>query len=244
MDTKKRKSSKSLEYTWRERLWYSFIWICLRVTTTLLYRHRNTGLEHIPKTGPVIFVTNHQSHLDPPLIACGCPRQMRFLARKTLFDDGVFGWLIDSLGAIPIDRDGVGLEGIKQTLRTLKIGQAILVFPEGKRSSDGELQPFEPGIVTIAKRSKATIVPGAIEGAYDAFPRGQKFPKLFGRIHVHYDQPIPFDEYGDLSDEDLLALLDQRIRGAQAEILKRPAMARQAERRRAVQNGKSENDAD
>ncbi|HOU36076.1 MAG TPA: lysophospholipid acyltransferase family protein, partial [Candidatus Omnitrophota bacterium] len=82
------------------------------------------------------MVSNHQSHLDPPLVGCGCRRQMNFLARNTLFRSPLFAKLISSVNAIPIDREGGGLAGLKETLRRLKRGEMVLVFPEGTRTPD------------------------------------------------------------------------------------------------------------
>ena len=102
---------------------------------------------------------------------------MNYLARETLFRFAPLGWLIHSLDAIPIDRDGLGLNGIKESLRRLKRGEMVLIFPEGTRTRDGEMAPFRPGFTVLAARSKAWILPVAIEGAFDAWPRSRKLPR-------------------------------------------------------------------
>ena len=123
---------------------------------------------------------------------------------------GPFGWLIHSLNAIPIDREGFGLGGVKETLKRLKRGEAVVVFPEGTRSLDGEVAAFKPGICTIARRGQAALLPVGIDGAYDAWPRRRKLPRP-ERIQVCVGAPISADEVRRLSDEQLLDELHRRI---------------------------------
>ena len=116
------------------RAWYGF-WRCvLQLLAVLVYRVRFSGRENIPATGGVLVVSNHQSHFDPPLVGIGCPRQMNYVARETLFGFRLFGWILKSVGGIPIDRDGFGLRGIKESLKLLKRGEMVLIFPEGTRT--------------------------------------------------------------------------------------------------------------
>ena len=159
------------------RLWYQFLRWLIYLAGMLAYGVRYSGRENIPKTGAVLVVSNHQSHFDPPLVGAGCWRRMNYLARETLFRFAPLGWLIHSLDAIPIDRDGLGLNGIKESLRRLKRGEMVLIFPEGTRTRDGEMAPFRPGFTVLAARSKAWILPVAIEGAFDAWPRSRKLPR-------------------------------------------------------------------
>ena len=119
------------------RAWYEFCKTLVRIGLTVVYRVRYSGRENIPSQGPVLVVSNHLSYLDPPLVGAGVPRQMNFLARKTLFRFGPFGWLIHSVNAIPLDTQGTAFGGIKETLRRLKWGEMVVVFPEGGRSWDG-----------------------------------------------------------------------------------------------------------
>ena len=106
----------------------------------------------------------------------GVNRRMNYLARDTLFTFPPFRWLIHSVDAIPIDREGLGLSGVKESLRRLKRGEMVVVFPEGTRTRDGEIGRFRPGFTALASRSGAAILPVAIEGAFAAWPRWQPFP--------------------------------------------------------------------
>jgi 1-acyl-sn-glycerol-3-phosphate acyltransferase len=203
------------------RLWYEFLKRVLQLVAILGYRVRHSGLHHIPPEGGVLVVSNHQSHFDPPLVGIGCPRRMNYVSRDTLFRFAPLGWLLSSVDSIPIDREGIGLGGIKESLKRLKRGEMVLIFPEGTRSPDGEIHPFRPGFTALAVRSKAAILPVAIEGAFAAWPRWKKFPGL-GRIRVHFGEPILPGEFAGRDERDLLADVERRVRECQAELRRQP----------------------
>jgi 1-acyl-sn-glycerol-3-phosphate acyltransferase len=193
------------ERSLHSRLWYELLRRCLQLGGVLAYRVRYYGRENIPANGGVLVVSNHQSHFDPPLVGMGVPRRMNYLARDTLFRFAPLGWLIHSVDAIPIDREGVGLSGIKESLRRLKRGEMLMVFPEGTRSRDGEIARFRPGFTALAVRSGASILPAAVEGSFAAWPRERKWPGP-GRIGVQYGPPIPPEEIRGRDERDQLEL--------------------------------------
>jgi len=208
------RQSKSVRVvTWQQRVFYDFLRIVVWLFFGILYRTRYFGRNHLPESGPVLVVSNHQSHFDPPLIAAGLRRRMNFLARKSLFKFKPFAWLIDFLDAIPLEVDGIGFEGIKESLKRLRNGEMILIFPEGARTWDGEIAPYRQGALTLAVRSKATILPTAIDGCFDAWPRTNRFPWLLGAdpIRVVYGKPITLEMYQHLTEEDLHELVDERV---------------------------------
>ena len=137
-------------------------------------------------------------------------------ARKSLFDVPVLSWLIHYLDAIPIERDGMGIGGIKETLRRLKRGESVLIFPEGTRTADGRLQPLKPGFYAIAKRSKCPILPVAVAGAYQMWPRDRSFPGI-GRVAVSVGDPISAEAIREMSEAELIEELTHRIRDCFAE---------------------------
>jgi len=190
------------------RCWYAFCQIVCWVFCKALFRFRYTGGEHVPATGPVLVVSNHQSHLDPVLIGVASPRQVGALARASLFV-GPFGWLIRSFGAVPVER-GSATGGIRALLGMLRAGEAAIVFPEGTRTDDGRLQPFQSGFCAIARRGGATIVPTTIDGAFAALPRGAALPRP-RPISLSFHEPITPDEIARLTDEELVALTTARI---------------------------------
>ena len=193
------------------RLWYEFLRGGVSLVGPLAYGLRYSGRQNIPPTGPALVVSNHQSHFDPPLVGAGCPRRMNYLARDSLFGFAPFRWLIRSVDAIPIDRDGLGLGGIKESLRRMKRGEMVLIFPEGTRTRDGNVGKFRPGFTVLAARAKAWILPVAIEGAFAAWPRSQKMPGL-GTIHVHYGKPMSPEEVVAWDEKPLVAEVERRVR--------------------------------
>jgi 1-acyl-sn-glycerol-3-phosphate acyltransferase len=206
------------------RLWYEFLRIPVKLIAVLGYRVRYTGMHNIPATGGVLVVSNHQSHFDPPLVGLGCRRPMNYLARSSLFRFGPFRWLIRSLNAIPIEREGIGLGGIKESLKRLKRGEMVAIFPEGRRTKDGQIGPFLPGFTTLAVRAKAAILPAAIEGAFAVWPRWRTLPRL-GPIHVRYGEPILPQEFDGWDERELLAEVERRVRECHARLRRHPLFA-------------------
>jgi 1-acyl-sn-glycerol-3-phosphate acyltransferase len=163
----------------------------------------------VPKSGPIILLSNHQSNLDPVLVGVACPRQLRYLAKKSLFF-WPFSWWIRALGAVPLDLQGSALSGLKTMLRLLKQGDGVMVFPEGTRTPDGRIQPLMAGFCPLARRSGATIVPVAIDGAFAALRAGARFPRP-EPITLQIGPPILPDQIAQLSDEQLVKLATERI---------------------------------
>ena len=214
------------------RIWYWLSQRFLQLLWVLLYRVRRWGIENIPAEGPILLTPNHQSHFDPPLVGCCCPHRMSYMGRESLFRFAPFRWLILSLGAFPINREGRGFGGLKETLRRLQQGEVIMIFPEGARTPDGRIHPFRPGIRMLAIRSGATIVPVAIEGAYQAWPRWRALPRL-GTIHIHFGEPLPPETIRELGEDALVEEVERRVRRDHAAVCRHPAIAR-ARRRQPI----------
>ncbi len=208
-----------------QKLWYQVAKSIIRIFASIAFRARYSGSANVPRTGGALLVSNHQSHLDPPIVGAGCPRQMSYLARLTLFRIFPFGWILQSVGAIPIDRDRSALSGIRATLQALQRGEMVLVFPEGTRSRDGNLGTFKPGLALVARRAKVPIIPAAIDGAHDAWPRAAAIPR-FGNVYVHYGTPLLPEEIASCSEQELAALVEQRVRVCLELLRKRPELAR------------------
>jgi 1-acyl-sn-glycerol-3-phosphate acyltransferase len=142
-----------------------------RGAARFLFRFRVAHPERLIQSGPVILAMNHQSYLDPPLAGITCNRAIYFLARKTLLDVPVLGWLLPKLNVIPVSQEGIDRSALKAVIRVLKSGNAVLVFPEGSRTLDGNLQPAEPGLGLVIAKTLAPVVPMRIFGAHAALPR-------------------------------------------------------------------------
>jgi 1-acyl-sn-glycerol-3-phosphate acyltransferase len=208
------------------RLWYEFSKFWIHVGLLVMFRVRYSGTNNVPKEGAVLVIANHQSYLDPPLIGAGFPRMMNYLARASLFRFKPFAWLIHSYNAIPVDRERSPLGGIKETLRRLKQGEVVLIFPEGARTLDGEIAPFLAGFATVAVRSGAAILPAAVEGAFDAWPCHRRFPRP-GPVHVHYGPAMLPDEIAQYGDQELVEELERRVRCYHAQLREHPQFAKQ-----------------
>ena len=170
--------------------------LLLKLKFRVLYRTRVRGLDNIPDTGPVLLIANHQSYFDPPLIGCWIGRrQVDFLARGNLFKFKPFAWLISTLHATPIKQGSGDTGAMKEVLKRLSEGRAMLIFPEGSRTHDGSLQDFQRGTAVLLKRAHCTIIPVAVAGVFDVWPRTRKLPRFFAKnMSVVYGEPIASDE--------------------------------------------------
>ena len=189
-------------------IWWIVVRTVVRSIFRLLYRMRCLDRHLIPPTGPVIFVSNHQSHLDPLIAGCHLG-PFAPLARTTLFDIPFFGWALGQLGGVALQRDKSDVGALRAAIKVLKAGGRVLIFPEGTRTRDGTMGPFLPGMLVLVRRTGAPIVPMAVEGARDVWPAGRGRPKLRGRIGVVTGEPISAEE---LMADGREAALD-RLRG-------------------------------
>lgn len=171
---------------------YEIVRRSLNAYFTTFHDHTASGLHNIPKSGPIIFASNHSSFYDPPVIGIKSPRPIHYLARDTLFK-GFFGECLHAIGTIPIARGTADVTSIKAIFKALKKGEATAIFPEGTRSLDGSLQDPQAGTGMIAIKSKATVVPTRIFGAFEAFGRNEKFPTLNKPIHIVYGEPLSYE---------------------------------------------------
>ena len=201
--------------------WYGLHGFCYAWVGSL-YHYRAWGIENIPRTGPVLLISNHQSYLDPVLVGLGAHRRQFYaMARSTLFANPVFAWLIRSLNAIPIERGESDIAAMRKAIEILSRGHALLVFPEGTRTLDGRVGPFQNGIMLLIKRTRPTIVPVAIQGAFDAWPKGRAAPKLTGKIGTMFGQPIAAQDLIKMGAKQGLASLRHAIEAMRIELSRR-----------------------
>lgn len=190
--------------------WYCLRFLCL-IWFKLCYRYRCSGRGNIPRDGAVLYVSNHQSFLDPIIVGLATNEPFFALARKTLFKNAFFSWFIRSLSAIPVDQESVGDKGaMRACLEVLQNGQRLLIYPEGARTMDGKTQPFAPGTLLLIRRTKPKVMPVALDGAFEAWPRDGKLRKT-GRIRCTLGQPIDAEELLAMENDAALALLRDRV---------------------------------
>ena len=172
---------------------YFIGWCLFRFVFRTYFHCRFYNPEQVPLQGPVILAANHASYIDPPLIGSGLKRSINYLARDNLFRFPVVGAILRSWQVVPVDRDGGGARGLKAILDRLLAGGAIIVFPEGTRTRDGQLQPARSGIGLTVIKSTAPVVPVRVFGTYNAYGRLLRVPRPY-RVTVKYGQPMLFEE--------------------------------------------------
>lgn len=186
--------------------------VVIRLYLIVMHDPRRMGYGNWPSKGGALVCANHQSYVDPILIGGLCPRPMSYLARDTLFRWPPFARLLSVYHAIPLQREGLGIGGLKESLKRLKRGELLLIFPEGTRTRDGELQALQPGFCALARRGKVPIVPVGIDGPYAMWPRSRTWPRWTGvGIRVVIGESIQPETISSLSDEELVRELRRRL---------------------------------
>jgi 1-acyl-sn-glycerol-3-phosphate acyltransferase len=204
------------------RFWYSI----RRWWWSAYFRIEVGGLEHVPTRGAVLLCGNHASHLDAPAILAALPRDLALRASTAAAGDvfgdehpfqGAVGRL--TTNALPIQREAEFAKGLRTLERVLDEGRPLVLFPEGKRSSDGGLLPFKPGAAMLAIRTGAPIVPVRLDGVNKALPKGSRLPTA-ADVTVRFGEPIdprPLAkaiEEGRLSRREAYAALTETLRAA------------------------------
>jgi 1-acyl-sn-glycerol-3-phosphate acyltransferase len=190
-----------------------------KAAAKLGFQLRVCGRENLIEEGPAILAANHASYLDPPLVGVACRKDIYFLARKTLFEKPVFGPLIARLNAVPVDRDRGDVAAVRAIIHLVKSGKRVLVFPEGTRSSDGNLQTARAGVGLIIAKSLAPVVPIRIFGSHAALPRSGGL--RFVPITVVVGKPMFFTKEDLGTDErSVYQLLSDRVMAAIAALAK------------------------
>jgi 1-acyl-sn-glycerol-3-phosphate acyltransferase len=208
--------------------WYKFVRVLFKVFFRLLGDLRTGGTENIPRSGPVLFAANHNSHLDPPLVGTDIERTTWFMAKEELFDHRLFRIFMIYMHGFPVKRHTADRAAIRKALMLLRCGETVTVFPEGERSRDGNLKPAEAGVGLIALRSRATVIPVAIRGTREALPPGGLTLKPHP-IRVEYGPPVDLsDLHGRRETRDTLQEAADRIMAAIADLLGVPAPERDA----------------
>ena len=179
----------------------------LRLLSWIWFRLAGTGQEQVPPDGPVVLAANHASYLDPILLGGTCRRRVRFLARGGLGRVPLLGAWMRAVGVFFVGDEGNTRQGIQGSLAVLRRGELVALFPEGSRSSNGEIAPFQRGTLLLLKKSGATVVPVGIRGSFHAFPPGRIFPRPW-RCTVHYGAPMAAAE---VLVEGGLEILRQRV---------------------------------
>ena len=173
------------------RFWYAM----RRCWWSSYWRLNVRGLENVPRRGPMLLCANHTSHLDAPAILAAVPNETALrtstAAAKDVFGDHHWRDVVSRVvtNALPIERGAGFSRGLRELEAVLDEGRPLILFPEGRRSTDGNLFEFKPGAAMLALRTGTPIVPIHIAGADGSLPRGGYFPKPHA-VSVHFGAPI------------------------------------------------------
>ena len=183
----------------------NFLWRSIQIPLQLLFviwfRYRAKGMEHIPPDTGALLLISHQSYLDPLLVGLPLSRPVSFLARENLFRVPVVGWILKNCFVMPINREAGGIESFRLSIKRMKQGFLVAVFPEGTRSTDGEIGTLKPGFIALARRARVPIVPVGIVGANRAMPRGAIFIRP-AKVRVYFGEPLDLERVLELSKKN------------------------------------------
>ena len=198
-------------------LYYQLGYTFSRLAARLFFRFRIVHRERMIQSGPAILAMNHQSYFDPPLAGNASDRAIYFLARRSLLEVPVLRWLLPKLNVIPVNQEAIDRSALKALIQVVRAGNGALVFPEGGRTPDGNLQPGLPGIGLVIAKTLAPVVPLRIFGAHEAWPIGGKIRRH--PITVVVGEPIRFTAADlEAGGKEAYARISQRVMDAIAEI--------------------------
>lgn len=193
---------------------YHIFYNLAKLLARMIFSMRVIHPERMVESGPLLIAVNHSSFFDPPLAGICSRRGVYYLARKTLLKWPFFGPLFPAMNVIPVERDGNDMSALREVIKKVKEGNAVLLFPEGTRSLDGDLQPARAGIGLVIAKTGAPVLPMRIFGAYEAFPKNARRFQL-SQISVVIGEPIHFsaEEISNTSRETY-QLLSNRVMDA------------------------------
>ena len=197
-----------------KNFWKAIIkWIvrgALYIWFKLAYWVKIEGLENIPKNEPLIFCGNHRSFIDPPLMVSTAKRDMKFLAKQELYNNKFLAFLGGVFEAIPVKRDEKDVTAIKESLKVLKAGKCIALFPEGTRNGIEKGAKVKDGVAFFALRSGAKVIPCGIKG-------GEKGNR---RLVIKYGKPLDYTQYKGNKDKEVLESVTEEIMNSILELAK------------------------
>ena len=168
-----------------------------------LFRIRYQGVEHVPRSGPVLVTPNHVSYMDPVIVSIPIRRPLHYLTLEEFFHVPAFGPLIRWLRAFPVDNSGVDSRAMRRGIRILRAGEPLMIFPEGRRSVDGRPGRFVPGVFRLGLVAEVPVVPVTIAGGFEAWPIHRRLPR---------PHPVTITFHPAITGKDLPHTADRRTR--------------------------------
>jgi 1-acyl-sn-glycerol-3-phosphate acyltransferase len=219
METKQAvKAQKKLEYGWSiSKGWYracrAFFWVVFHTIWPLRY----SGIDYVPQKGSAVIVCNHLSYIDPFVVGFAAHRVVSFMGKEELFSTPVVGFIVRKLGSFPVDRSRRDPASMRMALTVLKEGELLGMFPEGHRSTTGQMIELRTGAARLASRTHSPIIPAAVINTNNAMPPG-KFLRP-ARIGVRFGPSFELTElYDNPKDEEVMERALETIRQHIAEL--------------------------
>lgn len=179
---------------------YAIAYLLVAIMARIFFRLRIIGRENIPEDDGVIVAANHLSYLDIPLLGYSIGRRADYMGKKELFGIPLIGSLFRILGGFPIDREKLDRTALREAVKRLKSGRVVVIYPEGRRSPDGELQAGKPGIGVIVRMSGKKVIPAAIHGTDKAMPAGRWIIRP-APVTIKFGKPLDFSDLIKKRDE-------------------------------------------
>lgn len=151
----------------------------------ILYRVKIIGEENVPKTGSFILCGNHVHALDAPVIVVTAKRKIRFMAKEELYKNKVIGFLARVFEIIPVKRGTADLDAIKASMKAIKDGDILGIFPEGTRNGMAKNESIKAGAAFMALKTNTPVIPVGVQGSF----------KPFRKVTIRYGKPMDFSEY-------------------------------------------------
>ncbi len=208
------KSERLPERRFHHTLVRALLYFALRLAFRFYGRWKVIGRENVPRTGALLFAANHASYVDPMLAwaAVYSIRRMWGIAKVELWKPPVMAYLMRCIDSIPVNRNTADRAMLRSALEVLERGEAVGIFPEGTRTHDGLLNPALPGLALLAQKADVPIVPVALIGTYEMWPRNRKSFKrvpltvVFGTPLV-FPPKTPREEIGTTVMREIAALM-------------------------------------
>jgi len=195
-------------------LLYQFFCALFAIVFRIIFRTRVTGRDRVPSTGPLLLVSNHTSLADPPLLGVACPRQVNFMAMVELFRHPVLAQLVRAVGSFPVDRSRVDHSAVRETIRRLRAGKCVAIFPEGgirldAKSVLGGDPCIRPGVETLALLGEAAILPVIIRGSRKPYTWRNWFKRE--TMSVTFGNPYCLWKTAHASRQDYLGIVREQL---------------------------------
>ncbi len=189
---------------------YWVLKIIMTPVLRLIFRVRCEGTSNVPRKGPVILASNHQSFIDSVFLPLVVGRRVTFVAKAEYFERPRTAWFFRAVGMIPLKRDGgpASARALAAAAALLQSGGVLGIYPEGTRSPDGRLYRGHTGAARLSEQCAAPVVPVAQFGTAAVQPIGSMWPKLFRRVDIRMGPPLRWDGRGNGPD-DLRQFTDQ-----------------------------------